>query len=64
MPSKSTGSATDVNVSVTAEYRVLVDFPEPIAPIYTAISRQTSAQPLSCCIAGSETPARCKKATL
>lgn len=54
MPSNSTGSATDANVSKIAVSRVPADHVAPIPSIHTVAPRRTSLLLLSCCITRSD----------
>lgn len=64
MPSSSSGSATNANVSRIAEFRVSADEPASILPINTVISCRTDLFSPSHRIAGGDIPARYLEAPL
>lgn len=62
MPSNSSGSATDVNASETAEFYVTAGGPTFVPPINTATSRPTNLLPPSLRVAGNDIPIRRREA--
>lgn len=56
MPSNSTGSITDINISGIAESRGPADQTAPISSNHTATSRRANHLPPSACILGTDMP--------